>query len=130
MVRIPGEPNVRNDAPASDDYGRVTRPIFSSPVPVAPASSTASTLSEVAADVAPVTLLATNTSRLGFSIKNTSATATLFVKASASGGAVSTTFYTVSLPPGAYYEDPFHYVGVVTGVWSAAVGSALVTEYT
>jgi hypothetical protein len=54
----------------------------------------------------------------------------LYVKASNQITLVSSNFHTVALVPQAYYEDPYHYVGIVTGVWSGATGAALVDEYT
>lgn len=42
----------------------------------------------------------------------------------------TSSFYTVQVAPGAYYELPFMYSGPVRGVWSAANGSARVSEYT
>lgn len=41
---------------------------------------------------------------------------------------VSTSYYTVRLPPGAYYEVPGVHPGRVDGVWDAATGNAIVTE--
>lgn len=98
-------------------------------VPVGPPASTTSALTSVPSSIIPVLLLAANPARTGFSIRNSSIMDTLYVKASAAGPAVSPIFHTVALVPGAYYEDPFHYVGDVFGVWSAATGAALVDEY-
>ena len=121
-------PAVRNDPPVADDWGEVVRPI--GPIgPVFPAPSTQSTLTAIPGAIAPVVLLAANPNRLGFSIRNTSMTDVLYVKASASGAAVSAVYHTVAICPGGYYEDPYRYVGIVTGVWSAATGEALVDEY-
>lgn len=127
MSRGPvGDPTLRDRVPDADDFGIVVRPVG----PVSPATTTTSTLTSIPAALAPVVLLAANAARLGFSITNTSSSDTLYVKASAAGGAVSSIFYTVALRPNAYYEDPYHYVGQVTGVWGpAATGTALVDEY-
>jgi hypothetical protein len=31
--------------------------------------------------------------------------------------------------PGAYFEVPANYTGVISGIWAAATGNARVTEY-
>ena len=41
---------------------------------------------------------------------------------------VSTSYYTVKLVPGAYYEVPGVFTGRIDGVWDAATGNAIVTE--
>lgn len=124
-------PATRDGAPASNEWGLVVRPIFSAPVPVEEAPSTDAVLTAVPASAAPVTLLAANATRLGFSIRNSSTTAWLYIKSSTHGAAVSTSFHTVAISPCGYYEDPYHYVGDVTGIWAngAIAGDALVTEY-
>lgn len=72
------------------------------------------------------TILASNSARLGASIYNES-TATLFLLL---GSATeSATVYTLQVPPGAYYEVPANYTGIIKGHWSAANGSARVTEW-
>lgn len=121
-------PQVRTDAPESNDPAVVA--VLKGPLPpFPPAPSAASTLTSIPASTSPVTLLAANANRLGFSIQNSSTTDTLFIKASASGAPVSTAFYTVAIYPQSYYEDPFHYVGPVTGIWTGTDGTALVDEY-
>jgi hypothetical protein len=121
-----GNSTLRDRVPDADDFGIVVRPVG----PISPATTSTSTLTAIPASVAPVVLLAANADRLGFSIRNTSTTDTLYIKASASGGAVSPTYHTVALRPSAYYEDPYHYVGEVTGMWDpGATGEALVDEY-
>jgi len=117
---------VRDQTPDADDQGMVVRPIGTVTV-LDPAALGAS--STVAASLIAVTLLAANTSRLGFTIYNTSLADTLYVLVGA--GVVSATSFTVALVPGAYYESPVRYVGGVTGVWDpAATGDALITEFT
>ena len=119
-------PATRTVVPDADDAGLVVRPIG----PVGPPVPTTSTVTSVAAALAPVALLAANAARVGFSIRNTSSADTLYVLA-APAGVVSAAFHTVAIRPGAYYEDPYRYVGEVTGVWApAATGAALVDEYT
>ena len=119
---------VRNDPPVPDDYGQVVRVLGT--LPVSTPASTTSTIATIPSSIVEVLLLAANPNRTGFSIRNTSTMDTLYVKASAAGPAASPVFHTVALVPGAYYEDPFHYVGPVYGVWAAAAtGAALVDEY-
>ena len=86
--------------------------------------SATATLSNVSASASSVTVLASNTSRLGATIQNDS-TAICYLKF---GSTASTTSYTVQLPPGAYYEVPYRYNGIITGIWASANGSARVTE--
>lgn len=73
------------------------------------------------------TILLANSSRLGSALTNDS-TAILYLLVAS--GTSSTTNYTVKLAPGAYYEVPLNYVGIIKGIWSAANGSARVTEWT
>jgi hypothetical protein len=110
--------------------GTGTENLMAGTMPVKNASSSTSVLSSVAASVTSVTVLAANASRLGATVFNDS-TATLYLAFSAS--AASTTAYTVQLAAGGYYELPnsgLAYVGAMTGIWSAANGSARVTELT
>lgn len=103
------------------------------PVPVTTSQTANSTptLSNVASSASSVTLLAANALRKGATIVNDS-TAILFVKF---GSTASTTSFTVELPArsataSSYYEVPFSYSGVITGIWASATGSARVTEIT
>jgi hypothetical protein len=67
-----------------------------------------------------------NPARRSLTIVNAS-TATLYL---AHGPAASTVAYTVAVGPGATYilEEPSIYQGDLAGIWSAANGSAQVTE--
>lgn len=128
--RVSG-PRTRDDAVEPTDWGMVTRPILDEPIVVEDVPSTQTTITVVPCVFAAVQLLAANPDRLGFTIRNGSTTCWLYVKAHAGGATVSDTFHTVLIGPCGYYEDPFHYVGVVTGVWTGTLadGSAFVTEY-
>lgn len=101
------------------------------PVPVAVATSSTGVGASVAASATVVTLLAANASRKGATIYNDSATEVLSVFL---GAGASATQFTVKLAAGAsiggYYEVPYGYTGVITGIWTAAVGNARVTELT
>jgi hypothetical protein len=90
-----------------------------------PASS--ATKSSVASGIASVTILAANTARKGAIVTNTDANA-LYLDLS--GGTASSTSYSVAVASGEYYEMPYGYTGLVTGIWAAdGTGSALVTEF-
>lgn len=95
-------------------------------------NSSTGTTTQVAGSASSVTVLAANSARLGATIVNDSS-ATLFLLLK-TGGTASTTVYTVPMAAkgsvGAYYEVPFNYTGAVIGIWSAAAGNAVVTEFT
>jgi hypothetical protein len=84
------------------------------------------TLSNVASSATSVTVLASNTSRVGATVMNDS-TQVLYLKM---GATASATSFTVKMVAGAYYEVPFGYTGVLDGIWASANGSARVTEIT
>lgn len=88
-----------------------------------PTSGTA-TLSNVSGSASSVTLLSSNISRKGATIWNNS-TAILYVKF---GSTASATSCTVKMVADAYYEVPFGYTGIITGIWASATGNARVTE--
>ena len=89
------------------------------------APSTIPTDTVIAVSITNVTLLTSNTSRLGASIFNNSQT-NLFVKL---GSVATTDSYTAKLIPGAYYEVPYNYTGRIDGIWdSSSAGDAQVTE--
>jgi hypothetical protein len=90
-----------------------------------PTSST-STPSTVSASTTSGALLAANSNRVGATIWNNS-TANLFIDLDS---AASTTDFSAKISPGGYYELPFRYTGVISGIWDAANGNALVRELT
>jgi hypothetical protein len=83
-----------------------------------------STTSNVASSVTVVTLKAANTSRVKLVVYHDDTASTLYVK---EGSAATATDYTYKLSPGStlFIDD---YTGIVTGIWSAATGTARVTE--
>ncbi len=95
---------------------------------VHPRPAATATLSNVSGSATSVTLIAANTGRLGLIVVNDS-TASLYLKY---GSAATTTSFTYLLQPGATWElpDAVLYTGIVTGIWSSAVGAARVTELT
>jgi len=95
-----------------------------------PKTST-NTTATVAGSATVVTLIASNASRCGATIYNDS-TALLYVKL---GSAASLTDFTALLSGngsgiGGYYEVPFAYTGIITGIWASATGNARVGELT
>ncbi|MBE9210239.1 hypothetical protein IQ244_27825 [Nostoc sp. LEGE 06077] len=95
-------------------------------VTVTTPTSSSSTPSSVNASVTSITLLATNNSRKGGTIWNNS-TAKLYIEF---GATASTSAFVAILEAGGYYEIPFSYTGAISGIWTAANGSALVRELT
>ncbi len=82
--------------------------------------------STINASASNISLLSSNSSRIGSTIFNKS-TAILYVIL---GSTASTSSFTVQINPSGYYETPFGYTGVVSGIWSSATGTALITELT
>lgn len=85
-----------------------------------------STPSNVDSSITVVTLLAANANRLGATIVNDS-NARVRVKL---GSAAALTSFTKRLRPQEYYEVPFSYTGIITGIWEQASGAARVVEFT
>ena len=93
---------------------------------VTPSTSGTATPSSVAASTTSVSLLAANPARKGTAIWNNSS-ANLYVEL---GATASASAFTARVGAGGYYEVPFTYTGVISGIWDAANGSALVREFT
>lgn len=89
--------------------------------------SNASTKANVAGAAASTTILAANALRTGATVWNDS-TAILYIDLT--GGTASATSCSVKLIADAYYEVPYGYHGLITGIWASATGSARVTELT
>ncbi|MEH2086123.1 hypothetical protein [Nostoc sp.] len=85
-----------------------------------------STPTTVASSITSVTILAANSNRKGATIWNDS-TANLFIEF---GATATASAFTARLSASGYYEVPFYYTGVISGIWSAANGNALVRELT
>jgi hypothetical protein len=86
----------------------------------------AATLTDVASSASSVTLLASNASRVAASIVNDS-TQLLYVKCASSASSTSCVVKVASM---GYFEVPFGYTGIITGIWASANGYARVTEVT
>lgn len=82
------------------------------------------THANVAGATSSTSLLAANAARKGAAIFNDS-TSVLYVKL---GFGASSTSFAVKMEAGAYYEVPFGFTGLITGIWASATGSARVTE--
>lgn len=86
------------------------------------------TTTSVASQATAITILAANTARYGATVYNDDANALYLLLGT---GTVSATVYTVQIPPNGYYEVPFGFTGILTGLWAAdGSGSARVTELT
>lgn len=96
------------------------------PWPVIFGQSTTAAITTVAASATSETILAANANRKGATVYNNSGQK-LFLSMAASSSA---TVYTVLLMPNTFFELPFNYTGIISGVWSSAQGDALVTEFT
>ncbi|MBD2354744.1 hypothetical protein H6G41_08895 [Tolypothrix sp. FACHB-123] len=95
-------------------------------VTVTPSTASTSTPSTVNSSATSVTILALNSNRKGATIWNNS-TADLYIDFDSTA---STSDFAVKLSAGGYFELPFDYTGVISGIWSTANGSALVRELT
>lgn len=95
--------------------------------PISPSTSTTATSTNVSANTSSVTLLAANTSRKGATIFNDS-TVALYLKLGTSAN--PSTSFTVLMVANAYYEVPFNYIGIISGIWTVSVGYARVVELT
>lgn len=95
------------------------------PVKVQITSSTAATIEINGADTS-TTLLDANPERKGALIWNDS-TSNLLIDFDAS---VSLTSFIVRIYPDGYYELPFGYTGIISGIWEAANGKASIREFT
>lgn len=91
-----------------------------------PQKAATSTTSQVSSSASVVTILASNANRLGACIYNDSSK-TLTIKL---GSTASATDHTTQLRAGDYYEVPFSYTGIITGLWASVNGAARVTELT
>lgn len=90
-----------------------------------PTSST-STPNSVTAATSSGTILAANSNRRGATIWNNS-TANLYIDFDS---VASTSDFALRISAGGYFEMPFNYTGIISGVWDAVNGNALVRELT
>lgn len=121
---------VRRTTPAADDAGVVARIIgpIAGPVSVIEVPAATAVVTAVPAAVVTTTLLVANAARRGAAFFNSSPAAFLFLKLGAGGTSAS---FTVRIGPQGFYEiQSPGFTGIITGEWSVAVGSCLVTELT
>lgn len=86
------------------------------------------TSTQVASTTSAQTILAANAARYGATVYNDDANILYLLLGT---GTVTTSVYTVQVPSGGYYEVPYGFTGILTGLWSAdGAGSARVTEFT
>lgn len=96
-------------------------------LPAGPATGTTTSVDNA---VTVQTLKAANASRKGLTIFNDDTATTGAVLKIKLGAAAAADSFTYAIPPQGYYEVPYGYTGIVTGIASAATGSARVTELT
>jgi hypothetical protein len=113
-------------AATSADPGLVVSFSPNSPITTTEARPSTNTTSSVAASLTNVTLLASNSARLGATIYNDSQ-ALLYLKLSPPA---TLTDFTVRLFPLSYYEVPFGFTGEIDGFWTRATGFARIGELT
>lgn len=90
-----------------------------------PASPTTGSNSSVAGSTSQVTLLAANANRKGATIYNDSTLNALKISL---GGTTTSTSFTLVIASTGYYEVPYGYTGIITGVFASATGAARITE--
>lgn len=91
-----------------------------------PTTSSTGTSSSVSVTTANITVLASNGSRLGATIYN-EGTVTALVKL---GSTASATTYTIKIVTDGYYEVPFLYTGIITGITASGTAVLRITELT
>jgi hypothetical protein len=91
-----------------------------------PATSGTGTVSTASVTTANTTVLASNGSRKGATIYN-EGTVTALVKL---GSTASTTSYTIKMAVDGYYEVPFGFTGIITGITASGTATLRVTELT
>ena len=92
-------------------------------------ASTSTEVTAFPASIVAATILAASATRLGWSIFNNSSTESLYILVGGVGPVTPTNF-TAIIPPQSFYEDRYHFIGEVDGVWTSGAGNAaLVTDY-
>lgn len=86
------------------------------------------TTTSVPSATSATTILAANTARYGATVFNDDANVLYLLLGT---GTVSATVYSVQIPSLGYYEVPYGFTGILTGLWAGdGSGSARVTEIT
>lgn len=99
------------------DYGLKIHP---------PTPATATVTSPASVTITVATVLAANTARYGAAVYNESG-AICYLKL---GATATLTSYTVQVAIGGYYEVPYGYTGILTGITLAGTAVLRVTEFT
>lgn len=81
--------------------------------------------STVQANTSSVVLIGPNPDRLGATVWNMGSS-TLFIEL---GNVATFTEFSVMLKPSGYYELPYHWKGLIAGIWESGGGYALVREF-
>ena len=80
-------------------------------------------------NVASQTILAEDGQRQGATVYNNTASVLYLLLGDNSGAGASSTVFTLAMAAQSYYEVPFEYLGIITGIWAAAgAGTANVTS--
>lgn len=96
--------------------------------PAGDGAANTGTSTQVASQATAITILAANTARYGATVYNDDANVLYLLLGT---GAVTSSVYTVQIPSLGYYEVPYGFTGILTGLWAAdGSGSARVTELT
>lgn len=115
--------------PVSGTFWQATQPVsIATAVATTQQVSNTGTPSTVAVTTTAATALAVNSNRIGGSAYNlpTSASTALL----AVGFTASSSSYTVALVPGAYFELPVNFKGLLSTIVASGTASLLMTEYT
>jgi hypothetical protein len=94
------------------------------PQPTTTTAATSSTPTTVSASTTSVSILAANPQRKGATIWNNSNN-NLFIDFGATASAAA---FTAKLFSQGYYELPFTYTGVISGIWDGTNGACFVRE--
>ena len=109
------------------DGGKKTQKVESdSPLQTTAAKPSAGSNSSVTATVASSTVLAENASRLGATIYNEGAS-TCYISLTS---VATTTSYTLQVASGGYFECPFWYTGIISGITASGTAVLRITEVT
>ena len=123
-----GQVTVKNSSVAATDIDRALVVALSpnSTGIVTPKKSTAANQTSIPASLSNITLLSSNSTRMGATVYNSSSGFLYLIL----GATASATSFTVPINPGGYYETPFNYSGIISGIWSNTDGYAMITELT
>jgi hypothetical protein len=115
--------------PVSGTFWQTTQPVsIAAAVPTTQQISNTGTGSSVAVTTTAATALAINANRIcasAYNLPTSASTALLAV-----GFTATAASYTVALVPGAYFELPLNFKGVLSAIAAAGTASLLMTEYT